>query len=579
MKAGIGNTIVNLRKDSGGPSFTGMITEWTVTAGQTITLRGQQGSGATYLFDVDWGDSSTETGITISNKTHTYTDAGTYTVKISGQFAGWEMGGASATDRASLTNFVQWGTETVIQGVYRMFQQCGNMVYSATDNPTITLTANVNNKNRADFIFYLCESVTNLDLSGWNWTNPEIITVSSSMFADCFNLENLNLTGWNFANSNTFQTCFRKIGSTTTNGCNFEWDNLSTKAINFYYFFQRARLSSFSMENLTFTDISAGVNCAYMFYQTELLFSTLDLSSWDVSKVDDMTYMFRTTNFTGTNTFELNVTGWDTTNLADMFGWVYECRYLTDIIGLSDLRGDSLITNGFQSAFFNATRLTFNNNNFHDDFGLNWNIDTMNSAFYGVASQSGTSSVPPNTTNWNTSIVTNFNQVFANFDFSTPNYTMFDVSSGTNLNAMFYLGSGIVNLDFSQSNMSNSNTTMTNFGRSHSTLQTVDFSNCDFSGVTSFSHMFFGAPINSLTFDNTVSFASLSVGVNFLQNNIGAMTTAEYDNFLVRLDTTGLTGAYTLTAGDSTYTTGGAGDTARANLVTKGWTVTDDGGV
>ena len=91
---------------SGGESFSGMITEWTVTAGQTITLRGQSGAAATYLYDVDWGDNSTETGITISNKTHTYTDAGTYTVKISGQFAGWKMSSASATDRTSLTNFV-----------------------------------------------------------------------------------------------------------------------------------------------------------------------------------------------------------------------------------------------------------------------------------------------------------------------------------------------------------------------------------------------------------------------------------------------------------------------------------------
>ena len=51
MKAGIGNTIVNLRKDSGGPSFSGIITRWTVTAGQTITLLGH--SNADYLYDVD----------------------------------------------------------------------------------------------------------------------------------------------------------------------------------------------------------------------------------------------------------------------------------------------------------------------------------------------------------------------------------------------------------------------------------------------------------------------------------------------------------------------------------------------
>jgi ABC-type uncharacterized transport system YnjBCD ATPase subunit len=49
MKAGIGYTIPHLRKSA----FTGMITEWTVTAGQTITLQGQSGAGATYLFDVN----------------------------------------------------------------------------------------------------------------------------------------------------------------------------------------------------------------------------------------------------------------------------------------------------------------------------------------------------------------------------------------------------------------------------------------------------------------------------------------------------------------------------------------------
>ena len=566
-------------KKPGAETFTGMITQWTVTAGQTITLRGQSGVGATYLFDVDWGDSNTETGITTSAKTHTYTDAGTYPGKISGQFAGFEMGAAGGSNQASLTKFVQWGTETVIQGCYRMFSNCSNMVYSATDSPTITLTPNVSNYTRLDAMFYLCTSITNLNLSGWNWTNPEVVGRTRTMFDNCTNLESLVLTGWNFVNDNESAYMFRRIGSTTTNGCNFEWNNITTLSRNWSYAFNRARLSAFSMENLTFTDPGAGVNLAYMFYQTEFLFNDVDLSTWDVSKVDTMAYMFRSANFTATNTYQLNVTGWDITNLLSMYGWVYESRYLTEIIGLSDLRADSLTTNGFQVAFYNATRLRFDNNNFHDDFGANWNIDRMISSFLGVASQTA-ASAPPNMTNWNTSIVTLFNSCFQNFEFTAGiNYTVFDVSGATNLQAMFYLASGIVNLDMSQSNMSSSVTSMANFGRNHNTLQTVDFTNCDFSGVTTFSHMFFGAPINSLTFDATVSYASLNSAANFLQNNIGGMTTAEYDNFLVRLDTTGLTGSYILAAGDSTYTTGGAGDTARASLVSKGWTITDDGGV
>jgi surface protein len=565
MKAGIGNTIPNLRKSS---VFTGMITEWTV----------QSGAGATYLFDVDWGDSSTETGITTSAKTHTYTDAGTYTVKISGQFAGFYMGGASATDKTSLTNFVQWGTETVIQGVYRMFSQCVNMVYSATDNPTITLEPTVTNYNSASQIFQSCESITNLDLSGWNWTNIELITTTSSMFQYCDFLESLNLTGWNFINVTTLISCLQAIGSQTTNGCNFRWDNLTTASTNFSFILRDAKLSAFSMQNLTFT--TSGVNIGTFFYRTELLFNTLDLSSWvNTSNVTRMRYMFYFVNSIGANTHQLNVTGWDTSNVTDMFGWLTDCKYITDIIGLDSLRGDSLTGINFYSAFYNATRLTFNNYNFHDDFGLNWNIDGMNSTFYNVASESATGSVPPNTTNWNTSIVPSFSLCFGGFEFSTPNYTLFDVSSATTLSGMFSAANGIVNLDMSQSNMSSSNTDMEDFGNNHNTLQTVDFSNCDFSGVGTFDSMFYGSPINSLTFDNTVSFASLFNGQNFLQNNVGGMTTAEYDNFLVRLDTTGLTGSYNLNAGDSTFTIGSAGETAKISLLAKGWNIADDGGV
>lgn len=303
MKAGIGNTIVNLRKDSGGPSFSGIITRWTVTAGQTITLLGH--SNADYLYDVDWGDSSTDTGVTITNKTHTYTDAGTYTVKISGQFAGFRFGNSSASNKLAITEFVQWGTDTVIQALYNAFSGCTNMVYSATDNPTITLKPGVTNHTRLDTMFFDSRSITNLNLSGWNWTNPELVTNCPSMFYLCTNLETLNLTGWSFPNSVSFANIVRFVGDATTNGCAFEWDNL-TAGGQFGYAFNRAKLSSFSMENLTFS--SSGVTFQLAFYQANFLFSTLDLSSWvNTSNIASMTYMFRSLNYLGLNTIELNV--------------------------------------------------------------------------------------------------------------------------------------------------------------------------------------------------------------------------------------------------------------------------------
>jgi len=456
MLTGVGSTIpriANLPGPSrpggggGGPSFSGIITKWTVSAGDTITLLGH--FNADYLYDVDWGDSSTDTGVTITNKTHTYTDAGTYTVKISGQFAGFRFGNSSASNKLAITEFVQWGTDTVIQALYNAFSGCSNMVYSATDNPTITLKVGVTNYSRLDTMFFSCSSITNLNLSGWNWTNPEVVAACTSMFYLCSNLETLNLTGWNFPNSSSHANFARFVGDATTNGCAFEWDNLTVGSTSFGYAFNRAKLSSFSMENLTFN--SSGVTFQLTFYQANLLFSTLDLSSWvNTSNITSMSYMFRSLNYLGLNTIDLNVTGWDTSNVTTMFGWLYEARYLTDVNGLNDLRGDSLTGNGFQSAIYNCTRLTFNNNNFHPDFGANWSIDTMNSSFRGIASQlSGVASDMPDMTNWNTSIVTNFNSLFRDGDLDATNYTMFDLSSAIDINQMFFNADGIVNLDMS----------------------------------------------------------------------------------------------------------------------------------
>jgi len=70
------------------------------------------------------------------------------------------------------------------------------------------------------------------------------------------------------------------------------------------------------------------------------------------------------------------------------------------------------------------------------------------------------------------------------------------------------------------------------------------------------------------------------VGVIFQElSHYPEMTTAEYDAFLVRLDVTGLTGAYPINFGVSKYTIGGAGEAARLNLVGKGWSISDGGGV
>jgi len=561
---------------SSSSSFSGMITKWSVTAGALdVNLHGQEAT--TFNYDVDWGDGNVETGITSDNKTHTYASEGTYIVKISGQFGGFRMGGS--TTQSALVEFVQWGTDTTIEALYQMFSGCANMVYSATDSPTIVLNASAFYDNRIDQMFRYCTSVTSLNLSNWNIGNANLITLGTYTFDGCTNLEYLNLSNWTFPNIAQIQYFFRSLGNLTTNGCEFIWDDGGVFAYKIDYLFQSAKLKSLSMSNFSLTSTSA-INMSNIFSGVQILDGSLDLSSWSgTSAITNMQYSFRNMNLSSAINFTINLTDWNTSNVTTMYGLFYDCRYLTDIIGLSDLRGGSLTTIGFNRVFYRNYRLTFNTYNFHNDFGSGWSVTDCNSAFYFVANNIALGSDAPNMTNWDMNVATGFNSFFRGFNFTaSTSFTMFDLSSATNITQMFYNTQGLTDLDMSNSNMPNTITTLVNFVR-NADVETIDFSNCDFSNVTTFSHFGYGTPINSMTFDASVSFASLNYALNFIQSGVGSMTTAQYDNFLVRLDTTGLTGAYPLTAGSSTYTIGGSGDTARANLVTKGWSITDGGGV
>jgi len=118
-------------------SFTGMIMEWTVGAGQGARLRCDL-AGNNY--DVDWGDGTPlEIGITATDKIHTYAVGGTYEVKVSGTIVGFNMQLAGLTYQPLLTKFKQWGTDTQILQLKEMFRGCTNLLYTATDAPDISL--------------------------------------------------------------------------------------------------------------------------------------------------------------------------------------------------------------------------------------------------------------------------------------------------------------------------------------------------------------------------------------------------------------------------------------------------------
>jgi len=159
-------------------------------------------------FDVDWGDSSTDT-ITAYNQseiTHIYSDTGTYTISIANEVRGWKF--QNAGDKLKILDILSWGAYNFTND--KSFQGCTNLTCSATNTPTISATnitysfANcpsfngvVNSWDVSDVIsifgmFYACTSF-NQPINNWDTSN---FTSLASIFYNCETFDQ-DISSWN----------------------------------------------------------------------------------------------------------------------------------------------------------------------------------------------------------------------------------------------------------------------------------------------------------------------------------------------------------------------------------------------
>jgi hypothetical protein len=114
----------------GGGSGTPVSTSFDVTIvtsspSETFTL--PLVSGYTYNANVDWGDTnnSTITAYNDADITHTYTSAGTYTIKITGTCEAWSFNNGG--DRTKVTA-VHFGSSVLFKYLFGGFHGCTNLV-------------------------------------------------------------------------------------------------------------------------------------------------------------------------------------------------------------------------------------------------------------------------------------------------------------------------------------------------------------------------------------------------------------------------------------------------------------------
>ena len=600
MYIAIGNMITSSSQmngaaaSGGGSRETKLVFEVTVDASD-LTFKIDTGAGAGFggtNYNVSWGDGSSDSA-QIHDITHTYPSAGTYEIKVDGRFLMNNQSGG-ITNSLKITKFKNWGTaECEFVSLYRMFYRCRNMTYEATDYPNITNLFSGPGRYLTE-TFRECESIINLDLT--NWQNTGNFDNHASAFLGMDNLESLNITGWDFSNSERTQELFHEIGRLTTNGClltapNLNMSNSSNTSALLNIFYQSKLVTGSDFTNWTLPTVAH--NWTGAFYRVKGSgFATIDLTSWSNKNPNNLFRTFRGFNDSTGNinqTATINLTGIDTSSCTSFRELVADNRFLTNVVGFSALDSTATTGNCIDAAFSNCNRLTNINeipSTFWQNLDFTGGSQGLKNTFTAFGSLVAGFANPPNFGTATFSGAQLFNNMFQQAKFnSTIDTSAFSFTSVTGVGAtnMFYLSVGIGDVDASNWGITSSITSLRNFTRDSDNITAVNFgtgtSTNDFSGVTTFQEFTRLSEVTSIDFPTNADFSSVTNMTNFAHTSQQVMSTAQYDNFLVRFDATNSNSGITISMGTNTFTNGSAAATARANIIARGNTITDGGGV
>ena len=140
--------------------------------------------------------------------------------------------------------------------------------------------------------------------------------------------------------------------------------------------------------------------------QPQALNSYGPINTWDVSQVSDMSLLFFSDTDTALNNFNEDISGWDVSNVTNMYGMFASTVFNQDISGWD------------VSSVLNTSYMFFYANTFNQDIS-NWNVSNvtdMGVMFYFAPAFNQDLSL------WDVSSVTNMSDVFSSCGLSTENY-------------------------------------------------------------------------------------------------------------------------------------------------------------
>ncbi len=243
-------------------------------------------SNGTYDFSIYWGDGSTSeiTSYDDTDVTHTYTEAGCYTLRIYGEISGWsfspEASYSSFGDAEKILEISSWGP-FAFGDTKGQFYHARNLDITAKDVPD---TSDVTSFNNAFYFNFALSSIHRMN--EWDTSN---VTDMTDMFylARKFNED---ISNWNTSKVTSMRGLF--YAATVFNQDISKWDTSSV------------------------TDMG------YMFCAADSF--NQDLGGWDTSKVTDMRYMLYSSDF------DQNIADWDVSQVTSFKKFLDNAKLSTD---------------------------------------------------------------------------------------------------------------------------------------------------------------------------------------------------------------------------------------------------------
>ncbi|CAL2074510.1 BspA family leucine-rich repeat surface protein [Tenacibaculum sp. 190524A02b] len=261
------------------------ITTWqTTSASEEIRFPGVTNGGT---YDIDWGDGSSDIGIT-GTISHTYATADEYQIKVSGGLTSFFINNSPNND--NLLSIDQWGTIRW-ESLARAFNNCDNLVLKATDKPDLSRVTNMN------LIFSGSDNFEDLggSIGNWDVSNVEVMgylfrNTSFNSNINNWDVRNATFVGYMFANTKKFNQPLDKWKFDSTNSLALMF--LDAEAFN---------------QDLSSWDVSHIESFASMFKNAKTF--NQSLASWDISNASNMGAMLSGTNLSVAN-YDATLEGW-----------------------------------------------------------------------------------------------------------------------------------------------------------------------------------------------------------------------------------------------------------------------------